>query len=310
MLTRNSSVHPAELLALAAEQFGVRAPAAEFVPRGEDSWAYRIGPLWVSVRRDLDGHHPAAYEAAWQLHQAGLEFVVAPLAGADGRVVHHVGGHPVVVFPHLDAVALPTSAADLDGHRSQVQDMVGLLHRSTVDADLPLPREDFTLPFAERMDRALRAATGEMPSRGPYGNAVREVVLRNHHALESVRRTVTEVGESCAGAGVAPVLTHGDPSPDNVIVHRGRLFVVDWGGLTWAPPERDWYNVARTFGSAPPGRDDVVDFYRIRRILSEITEYVGRFAHPHSGDADDQAMWRRLSHNIVLLQREVGAAVG
>lgn len=105
----------ADLVAVVRTQYGESSDRLEFEPVGEDSWCYRLGELWVSLRRDLRGHFPAAYRAANLLWQEGNESVLAPLTGADGNVVRIVGGYPVVVFPHVVAtpVAVPLAPGEL-----------------------------------------------------------------------------------------------------------------------------------------------------------------------------------------------------
>src|SRR5919206_421732 len=106
MLLPNPAVDEPGLRALLRERYGADPSELEFVPVGGDGWHYRCQPFWVSVRRDRQGHDPRAYRAAAELARAGLEFVLAPLADARGRVVHRVGAFPVVVLPLVEGDTL------------------------------------------------------------------------------------------------------------------------------------------------------------------------------------------------------------
>jgi len=89
--SRTGKTTTAELL---AARYGAEPSRLEFVPVGGDGWHYRCRPFWVSVRRDRQGHVPAAYAAAGELARAGLEFVLAPLPDEEGRVVHRQPREP------------------------------------------------------------------------------------------------------------------------------------------------------------------------------------------------------------------------
>src|SRR5262245_32391906 len=113
MLRADPTIDVEGLARLIVDQYGADPSIAlDFVPVGGDSWCFRGGDLWISVRRDRSGHRPAAYEAARELADDGADFVLAPLGGASGGVVHDVGGRPVVVFPYVDAAPVFDDRAD------------------------------------------------------------------------------------------------------------------------------------------------------------------------------------------------------
>ncbi|MEU9794630.1 phosphotransferase [Streptomyces sparsogenes] len=304
MLLENKLVERQSLLRLVAEKFQDVVPVddrmeeLEFLPLGEDSWSYRYGPLWISVRRDLDGHFPGAYEAALLMSAAGKEFVLAPLSGCDGSVVHEVSGLPVVVFPYVERAA---AAPDASPTPAQLEVLVRQLretHRFSSPAELAadLPVENFRFPFEADLEKALHIALDEATDGlGPYGSRLTALVGRRREHLAALRREAAQVAARCADLwdGEPPAMTHGDPSPANVLFDTG-VDILDWGGTMWAPPERDWAAVARAFGVLPDGREEFLRFYELRWQLAEIAEYVARFAAPHTGDADDHAMWGRL----------------
>jgi spectinomycin phosphotransferase len=291
MLLPPFDLNSSALRALVAEQYGGNGGRLEFEPRGEDSWSYRLGDLWVSVRRDLRGHVSQAYEAAAEMARSGLDFVLAPLAGADGRVVHSVGAYPVVVFPYLDLVTLddsPPSGAEVD----EVVDLLATVHAAHIDTTLP--RETFTLPFDADLDVAVNVADGLVPSRGPYGPRLRELLRRHRTRLVELRAEFRLLAQRGAENPGSLCLTHGEPIRSNLVRCGAKLLIADWGDLMWGPPERDWSHVIRTIGGAPACRGDMRRMYDVRWVLSEVAEYSAALAGPHTGDEDDAAMWRRL----------------
>ncbi len=64
MLLPDRSIDVAALSALIAEEFDELEARPAFVPVGGDSWNYRSGAWWISVRRDRQGHFPESYDAA------------------------------------------------------------------------------------------------------------------------------------------------------------------------------------------------------------------------------------------------------
>ncbi|MET9356573.1 aminoglycoside phosphotransferase family protein [Streptomyces sp. NPDC006617] len=264
----------------------------EFVPLGEDSWAYRLGGLWVSLRRDLRGHVPAAYRVATLLREAGLQHVLAPLSGADGRVVRLVDGCPVVVFPlvHAEQVARARPTAEESEH---IIAMIEEVHSARAPHDLPV--EDFTLSFDADLDAATAFARGPEPA-GGYPARLHRLLRAHRRELLDLRAEARRAGRECAASFEARGITHGEPSAANVLRTPEGLVLADWGGAAAGPPERDWFHVGRTLGIDVTGRcrDTFLRFYETRWILSEVAEYSTRFMGQRAGDREDEAMWGRL----------------
>lgn len=279
------------LLALVTELYGAKSAQLQFQPAGGDSWCYRVDRWWVSVRRDRQGHVPQAYEAARDLREGGLDFVLAPEVGRNGAVVQWLGSRPVVVSRYVTGRPIfPDSATPEQA--LQVERMVAALRHAHVGRDLP--REVFEEPFSEQRAAAVAAALAGAEASGPYGTAVTRLVRHNVERLAALEEEMRACQEACRRKQPPFVLTHGEPNRGNVFVtDEGQLLLMDWGDLAWAPPERDL--VSRPDVGLPRlGDETVLRFYDLRWILSEIAEYVERFVHPHTGDREDQAMWREL----------------
>lgn len=293
MLLPLASLDQGALLRLIRNQFGVSGHDLVFQPLGEDSWAYQCGPLWISVRRDLRGHEPAAYATAASLAEQGLDFVLAPLAGVDGPYTHQLGTLPVVVFPLCPSTPLTLERLSTTSLVA-MQAMIEQVHAGIPTAGLPT--EDYRFSFDQDLTDALaRAKDNTAPPAGPYDLPLRQALRHNSGLLADLRTEARELGERCATAGVPMVLTHGEPSSANWVRAGERILLLDWGGAAWGPPARDWFHMRRTM-PFPPGNEDIFQcFYALRWRLSEIAEYVTVFAQPHVGNREDQAMWSRLA---------------
>ena len=284
MLLPDPSIDVGSLAQLLVDEFGANDLTPTFVPAGGDSWSYRAGPWWVSVRRDRQGHFPESYEAARELRDAGYEFVLAPLRGRSGHVVHTVGGRPVVVTEFVEARANYREGL-APVHRQELARAVKALHSARVSADVR--SELFDLPFADELERALARAAAGSHAAGPLGSDVSDLVSRNGARIGDWREEIAVCRERCRRAPGELVLTHGEPEPPNVLITPDdELLLLDWGDLLRAPPERDALSL-RSLAIAQPARRDFLRFYELRWILSEVAEYVSRFTSPHEGNAED-----------------------
>jgi spectinomycin phosphotransferase len=292
MLCQPQGLDHRTLLKTIKEQYGSDVDALEFVPLGEDSWAYRAGNLWISVRRDLRGHVPAAYEAAVQLYRSGLDFILAPLPGKDARVVRRIADFPIVVFPYLEVRPLSDTGVSTR-EVARVIEMLASVHHSTVTVQLPV--ETYQLSFADDLDRVAAVPDGPLRDNGPYASRLYRLLTLHRQYVADLRSEFAELATAARETATRlHVLTHGEPIASNILRYRDRLLVTDWGDAMWAPPERDWSHVTRTIGAKPPGRPSFRRLYDIRWILSEIAEYASILLDTHADHADADAMWKRL----------------
>lgn len=284
MLLPDPSIDVGSLIQLLKSEFDAGDLTPTFVPAGGDSWCYRAGPWWISVRRDRQGHFPANYEAARELRDAGYEFVLAPVRGRSGDVVHVVSGRPVVVTEFVEARANYREGL-APVHRQELAQAVKALHAARVSADVR--SESFDLPFAIELEGALARAVAGSHTAGPLGSDVSDLVARNAARIADWREEIAVCQERCRVSPGELVLTHGEPEPPNVLITpEDELLLLDWGDLLWAPPERDALSL-RSLGIAQTVRRDFLRFYELRWILSEVAEYVARFTSPHEANAED-----------------------
>jgi spectinomycin phosphotransferase len=245
----------------------------------------------VSVRRDRLGHVPAAYAAACELRERGLDFVLAPERGHNGRVVHPVGGARVVVFAKEAGRPLYPDAASA-GQALKVRDMIAALHAHTVATELPA--ETFDMPFDDELAEGVARAVAGVDEAGPYGARVCALVRANLATIDARRAELSALQHRCRADAGAFVLTHGEPDRGNIMVRPdGSLLLMDWGALEWGPPERDLSSLP-DLGLAPSGRAPFLRYYELFWSLGEVAEYVARFTVPHDGNAEDAEKWDEL----------------
>jgi spectinomycin phosphotransferase len=291
MLLPNPEIDERALAGLVAARYGAAPTRLAFAPVGGDGWHYRCPPFWVSVRRDRQGHCPAAYRAAGELRDAGLDFVLAPLPDATGRIVHRLGRFPVVVLPLVEGATL-FEAGLRRGEAEQIHGMCLRLHAAR--GATPLAAETFDLPFRDELRSGLERALHAGPHLGPYAEALRDLIARNRSRILAMLAETEALAVACRADPLPFVPTHGEPDHGNVLRDTaGRLYLIDWGELRLGPPERDWASL-EGLGLAPPARAPFMRFYHLRWDLGEIAEYTARFAAPHPGNAEDDDRWGEL----------------
>ncbi len=178
-----------------------------------------------------------------------------------------------------------------------LREAVEALHTASVAAQLR--RETFALPFeAELADGLGRALSGAHGRAGPFATEVARLVGRNGGQIARWRNEIAALQARCRADPGRLVLTHGEPEPPNVMVtEAGRLLLLDWGDLLYAPPERDARALAH-LGIELRGRPEVMRFYDLRWILGEVAEYIAALTLPHTGDAEDLRRRRELDNYL------------
>jgi hypothetical protein len=291
VLSERPDVSGADLLASLRPVYDFDTDEAQFMPVGEDGWAFRVGGMWISVRRDIAGFDARTYQAARMLHDSGLEFVVPPLRGHDGLVVHWFAHFPVVVYPYVASKPVGNLTSEL--HR--ILPALSRLHR--VEA-FDVPVENFRLPLEPTILDVVGGTEGR-PAGGPLAGRIERTLRDVRPLVSEVWQRFGDIAQVLAAAQPEFVMTHGDLSPHNIVVtsDTGDLRIVDWGGCMLAPRERDIAGLERAavgLLGAKLGDPDVLAFYDLRWWLMEVGEYVAHFLERHDGGPDDEAMWGRL----------------
>jgi spectinomycin phosphotransferase len=106
------------------------------------------------------------------------------------------------------------------------------------------------------------------------------------------------------------VLTHGEPHAANTINTGRGIVLIDWDTALVAPRERDLLSLAReeplsldhyaTKAGITP-LPDLLESYRLRWDLTEVSLYVSVFRAPHADTADTRVAWDGLRDSLQAL---------
>ena len=313
-----------------AEGWRLAAGSLEYVPEGGGSYHWKLtgddgrshfvtvddldGKDWLGGTRGavFEGLGRALGTAAALRYEAGLEFVVAPIAARDGGLLRRLDDrYSVCVFPFLAGRSYrfgPYTDARL---RRGALDMIAALHRST-----PAVRGS-ALHHVPRIGcRADLDAFLLDPDRpwdgGAFSAAARRLLAPHTADLAQLATGFDRLAEAALAARADPVLTHGEPHPANLMSVDGRLVLIDWDTAALARPERDIALIATT-GTRDADRYQqatgreldpaVITLYRLRWYLDDLASAIRLFRHPHRDTPDTRRWWRGLAPQLGQLPR-------
>jgi spectinomycin phosphotransferase len=322
--SRQADVHDSDVVCAVAEGWGIVASSAEHLAVGFGSYHWIVTDegqqrffvtvddlgtkAWLGDTCDdaFAGLRKAFDTAAILRDKAGLGFVLAPLPAADGESVRRLGFcHSVAVFPFVDGAA--SDFGDSIGPEQRVE-MVRLLvrlHQATPTVPMDQPLE---LGFAGRagLEAAIRDVDRTWVG-GPFAEPARAWLGGHVDDVGCLLDDFDHVVRAVAAAQEAPVITHGEPHPGNVIRSDGNLLLIDWDTVALAPPERDLWLVATDPGeevalyreaTGHEVNNDALSLYRQAWDLADIAVYIDQFRSPHPRTADTEDAWTYLENSI------------
>lgn len=301
-----------------AEAWQLRAASLEYLPEGGGAHHYVLtgadgmrhfvtvddldGKDWLGDMRQavFAGLQRALGTAAALRHQAGLEFVVAPVPARGGELLRRLDGrHAVSVFPFLAGRSYPFGPYSDDRLRGQALEMIAALHQSTpavrglAAAHVPA--------FTGRGDLdAFLLGPGCPWHGGPFSQGAHRLAAARAADLARLAAGFDHLAAVTAQARADTVITHGEPHPANLMSAGGRLVLIDWDTAALAPPERDVALIAAGSGDTDRyqqavGREldpAVIILYRLRWYLDDLASTICMFRHQHR-DTPDTRRWRQ-----------------
>jgi spectinomycin phosphotransferase len=270
----------------------------------------------ADTREAAFGRLRRALETALSLHRdAGLGFVVAPVAAGSGSVVARLTDqYSLTVHPYLDgAESRPDGTFESRADALAVVRLLARLHAAQASPLFVTPPDPD--PFAVRLAGELETAierTGEGWDGGPHGERARQLLARHGPAVSELLAAYDRLANQVAARPERMVITHGEPNGANVLRTADGFVFVDWESVLLAPPERDLWGLAEADASvladysAETGTvidQDALRLYRLRYDLAEISGYITWFSGSHGDTADTAEAWRNLQYYLRPAER-------
>lgn len=308
----------------------IRAESVEYVPEGGGSYHWKLtgeegeahfitvddldDKEWIGQTRDavFAGLGRALSTAAALRYDAGLEFVVAPLATGDGDLLRRLDDrYAVSVFPFLVGRSHPFGPYADERLRDESLEMIAALHQATPAVRDLAPAH--VPSFTGRCDLDAFLLDPDLPwAGGPFSEAARDLLAPRAADLTRLTAGFDRLVDRTGQARASHVITHGEPHPANLMSVDGRLLLIDWDTTALAPPERDLSLIISASGDGVDryqkvtGRKvepAVISLYRVRWYLDDVGSAISLFRNRHRHTTDTQRWWQGLAPNLEQLPK-------
>jgi spectinomycin phosphotransferase len=327
MFTRPSDLADDVVSAVVQEAWQLRIRRIDYAPVGFGSYhwhAWADEDRWFVTADDLvtGGSHlgtsptermrrlAAALCTARVLRADGLTFVVAPMPTVDGGILKMVEGRwAVTVYPFVAGSSPQWGAYSATADRRAVVELLATLHQTGGSARDHALQDDFAIPHRDHLSASLADLSAAWTA-GPYAEPARQLVDRHAARLDDRFARYDQLAGAAADQPELMVLTHGEPHAANTINTDSGTVLIDWDTTLVAPRERDVWSLAleepaslhyyvAMAGVTP--LSDLLELYRLRWDLAEVSLYVSLFRAPHIDTADTRVAWDGLRHSLQAL---------
>jgi spectinomycin phosphotransferase len=314
---------PRRLLEALRLNYGLSLEKATFVPDGTAP-AYRAegtsGRFFVKLLPDTPYGRAASARICAEMpllralrEEQILPRVPQPLWAPSGAPLATIGGAEVAVYGWIDAVNLSSAwGAALP----ELAPLLGRLHGGTPQlmgrvGTLPMPPEDFGLPFMDELSDDLRALKRLTPKARPALHELRALLAPHDGQFEHLLALTHASQKVIRSQPHDLVVCHTDAHGGNVMRDAaGELWVIDWESARLAPPEHDLWMLHSRLPEVLPlyeaalGRGlqldvEVLAFYFCRRVLEDLAVDVAAMLRGNAGP-DDDAENLRIIRDFVL----------
>lgn len=240
-----------ELKRLLNAEYELTLQVLTFFPEGEDSYGY-IATASTGEKYFVKASTfvpEAALQVSASLHDSSnITEVVAPLKTKANGLSIRWQNFRVSLFPFIEGKSrwdLWKAGKDFsDNELASCGELLAKIHAcSEIEAitvatyELPLRHELFAvLDAAEKV----KHGSTEKTYQNPYQRQTVEAITQYRtQILQSLER-YDSLGRTAEALKVPFVITHGDPTPGNIILDsNNRLHLIDWDGVRLGPPEKD-----------------------------------------------------------------------
>ena len=194
-----------------------------------------------------------------------------------------------------------------DAELSQTAALLATIHGCT-DA---IASNNFTvatydLPLRQELHIVLEAPRKIAPQNRYQKQLLEAITQHSSEILQTLER-YDSLGHSASALQTPFVITHGDPTPGNLIIDaENRLHIIDWDGVCLGPPEKDLvsftgerfevvlenYLAKRRNGDALHA--DIFGFYIYEWTLNEIRDYGTKILFKNNDAQQNEYDWESL----------------
>ncbi len=303
-----------ELLQHLSTAYGLPLQSITFFPEGEDSYGYVVasetGEKYFA-KASTSVPNRCLQVASLLRHQGNISGIVAPLKTLEGTLNVPWHNFQVSLFPFIEGKSrwdLWKVGKDFtDAELSQTAALLATIHGCTdAVASNNLTVATYDLPLRKELHRVLEAPR-KIPPQNRYQKQLIEAIRQHRSKILQALERYDSLGRSASALQTPFVITHGDPTPGNLIIDaENRLHIIDWDGVCLGPPEKDLvsftgerfevvlesYLAERRNGAALHA--DIFGFYIYEWTLNEIRDYGTKILFKNSDTQQNEYDWESL----------------
>ena len=318
----DNNLDKSELKALINTEYALNVDMLTFIPEGEDSYCY------LAASRSGEKYFVKAHRAApskrldvvlllaADLHtRCNLSSVVSPLKTKSCELNIPWKNLDIAVFDFIEGKSrwdFWKAGADFtDEDLSRVGVLIAELHKST---DLvkreSLPIEQFDLRLQTELVNVLNAAEKSNTRPNRYQQELLAALSVHKSGILRTFERFKNLQRSAQAMNTPFVITHGDPSPGNIILDtENNLRLIDWDGIGFGPPEKDL--VFFTGEQFEPFLSSYLSHFRPRQLeidlfafyiyhwaLCEIADYGTRILYQNVDERQNEHDWESIQEYL------------
>ena len=304
-----------ELLRDLSTAYDLPLQSITFFPEGEDSYGYIVvsetGKKYFA-KASTSVPNSRLHVAFLLWHKCNILGVVAPLETQEGVLSVPWEDFRVALFPFIEGKSrwdLWKIGKDFtDSTLSQTGALLATIHGcpDTIASD-DLTVAKYDLPLRHELHTVLEAPTQKIPSQNQYQKQLLEALAAHESAVLETLERYDSLGRSAAALQTPFVITHGDPTPGNLILDtENRLFLIDWDGVCLGPPEKDLVSFTGERFEVVLERylterqcdislhADIFGFYIYEWTINEIRDYGTKILFKNSDAKQNEYDWESL----------------
>jgi spectinomycin phosphotransferase len=303
-----------ELLEQLSTAYSLPLQSITFFPEGEDSYGYVIasetGEKYFA-KASTAVPNSCLQVALLLRHQCNILGIVAPLETLEGTLSVPWQDFRVSLFPFIEGKSrwdLWKIGKDFtDAALSLTAALLATIHgcTDTIASD-SLTVAKYDLPLRHELHTVLEAPE-KIPARNGYQKRLLEAIAQHRSEILQTLERYDSLGRSASVLRTPFVITHGDPTPGNLIIDaENQLHIIDWDGVSLGPPEKDLVSftgerfevVLESYLAERQNRAalhaDIFGFYIYEWTLNEIRDYGTKILFKNSDTQQNAYDWESL----------------
>ena len=311
----DNTFNKTELLQLLSTAYDLPLQSITFFPEGEDSYGYIV--VSESGKKYFAKASTSVPDSCLQVasllrHKCNISGVVAPVETQNGALSVPWQDFRVSLFPFIEGKSrwdLWKAGKDFtDSALSETGVLLATIHGcpdTIASNDLTVAKYD--LPLRHELHTVLEAAEKKIPPQNQYQKQLLEGLAQHKSEILQTLERYDNLGRSAEALQTPFVITHGDPTPGNLILDpENQLRLIDWDGVCLGPPEKDLVSftgerfelVLEQYLTERQGNiflhADIFGFYIYEWTVNEIRDYGTKILFKNNDAKQNEYDWESL----------------